>query len=107
MYVQGVSTPKVKAATGELCGHEFFASTISRLNQKRDEELEKFVHRQLGEPYRILFRMHATKVREGGVIPSQAVMIAPGVDWEGHRSVLVVEMVHRESHSSGKISVCG
>ena len=30
MYVQGVSTRKVKAVTEELCGHEFSASTISR-----------------------------------------------------------------------------
>jgi putative transposase len=29
MYVQGVSTRKVKAITEELCGHEFSSSTIS------------------------------------------------------------------------------
>ena len=40
MYVQGVSTRKVKAVTEELCGHEFSASTISRINQGLDEELE-------------------------------------------------------------------
>src|SRR5947208_9273410 len=38
MYVQGVSTRKVKASTEELCGHEFSASTISRINQNLDEE---------------------------------------------------------------------
>ncbi len=41
MYVQGVSTRKVKAVTEELCGHEFSASTISRINQTPDEELGK------------------------------------------------------------------
>src|SRR5947209_1077048 len=46
MYVQGVSTRKVKAITEELCGHEFSASTISRINQSLDEELEKFACRQ-------------------------------------------------------------
>ena len=30
MYVQGVSTRKVKAITEELCGHTFSASTVSR-----------------------------------------------------------------------------
>ena len=39
MYIQGVSTRKVKAITGELCGHEFSASTVSRLNQTLDERL--------------------------------------------------------------------
>src|SRR5919109_1350788 len=51
MYVQGVSTRKVKAITEELCGHEFSASTISRINQMLDEELEKFAGRQLEEEY--------------------------------------------------------
>ena len=36
MYVQGVSTRKVKVITEELCGHEFSASTISRMNQSMD-----------------------------------------------------------------------
>src|SRR5215472_12799021 len=33
MYVQGVSTRKVKAITEELCGHSFSASSISAINQ--------------------------------------------------------------------------
>ena len=33
MYVQGVSTRKVKAITEELCGHSFAASTISAINK--------------------------------------------------------------------------
>ena len=33
MYVQGVSTRKVKAITEQLCGHAFSASSISRINQ--------------------------------------------------------------------------
>src|SRR5512142_3168526 len=42
MYVQGVSTRKVKAITEELCGHEFSASTISAINKGLDEGLSKF-----------------------------------------------------------------
>ena len=38
MYVQGVSTRKIKAISEELCGHEFSASTVSELNKKLDEE---------------------------------------------------------------------
>src|SRR6201988_2644029 len=36
MYVQGVSTRKVKAITEELCGHSFSASSISAMNQRLD-----------------------------------------------------------------------
>lgn len=39
MYVQGVSTQKVKAITEELCGHAFSASTISTINKTLDAAL--------------------------------------------------------------------
>src|ERR671918_1583721 len=51
MCVQGVSTQKVKAITEELCGHEFSASAISRINESLDEELAKFASRKLEEEY--------------------------------------------------------
>ena len=103
MYVQGVSTRKVKAVTEELCGHEFSTSTISRMNQNLDEELEKFASRKLDDeyPYLILDARYE-KVREDGVIRNLAVLIAIGVDWEGRRNVLAVELANRESLSSWK-----
>lgn len=103
MYIQGVSTRKVKAVTEELCGHEFSASTISRLNQNLDEELDKFAGRRLEEPYPyLILDARYEKVREEGVIRSQAVMVAIGVDWEGRRNVLAVELANRESQTSWK-----
>src|SRR5256714_778041 len=40
------------------------------------------------------------RVREAGVIVSQAVLIAIGIDWDGRRQVLAVELSNRESRSS-------
>ncbi len=51
MYVQGVSTRRVKAITEELCGHEFSASAVSDINQKLDEELTRFMTGRLEEEY--------------------------------------------------------
>jgi len=103
MYVQGVSTRKVKAVTEELCGHEFSASTISRFNEKLDTELDEFAQRPLEEeyPYLVLDARYE-KVRENGVIRSQAVQVAIGINWDGRRCMLSVEMANRESHSSWK-----
>src|SRR5215467_5097816 len=47
MYVQGVSTRKVKAVTEELCGHSFSASAISAVVKKLDGELQAFAEREL------------------------------------------------------------
>jgi putative transposase len=51
MYVQGVSTRKVKAITEELCGHSFSASSISSINQRLDVSLAQFSGRPLAEPF--------------------------------------------------------
>src|SRR6201990_758589 len=68
MYVQGVSTRKVKAITEELCGHEFCSATISRMNQNLDEELDRFAKRHLQEEYPYLIvDARYEKVREDGV----------------------------------------
>jgi hypothetical protein len=101
MYVQGVSTRKVKAITEELCGHSFSASAISAINLKLDEGLAEFARRRLDEacPYLIVDARYE-RVREAGVIRSQAVLRAIGIGWDGRRSILAVELANRESRSS-------
>ena len=100
MYVQGVSTRKVKAITEELCGHTFSASSISAINKRLDESLSAFAGRPLEEPFPyLILDARYEKVREGGVVMSQAVLIAIGIDWDGRRQILAVEMANRESRS--------
>lgn len=108
MYVQGVSTRKVKAVTEALCGHSFSASAISAINKTLDASLAAFAGRRLEEayPYLVLDARYE-KVREGGVIRSQAVHIAIGIDWEGRRQVLAVELANRESRSSWRDLLSG
>jgi transposase-like protein len=101
MYVQGVSTRKVKAITEELCGHSFSASSISAINQRLDARLAEFAGRQLEEPYPyLILDARYERVREAGVIRSQAVLVAVAVGWDGRRSILGVELANRESRSS-------
>jgi len=108
MYVQGVSTRKVKAITEELCGHSFSASTISRINKGLDVELDKFAIRKLEDPFPyLILDARYEKVRIDGVIRSQAVMIAIGINWDGRRSVLAVEVANRESKSSWREFLLG
>jgi putative transposase len=98
MYVQGVSTRKVAAITEELCGHEFSASSLSAITVQLDGQLRQFAERPLaGEfPYVILDARYE-KVRSEGVVVSRAVLVALGVDWEGRRQVLAVEVARKES----------
>ncbi|TGS08617.1 IS256 family transposase [Mesorhizobium sp. M2E.F.Ca.ET.209.01.1.1] len=108
MYVQGVSTRKVKAITEEVCGHSFSASTVSQATARLDEALKAFYERRLAEPYPyLILDARYERAREAGVIASQAVLVAIGVDWEGRRQVLGVELANRESHSSWRAFVAG
>jgi putative transposase len=103
MYIQGVSTRKVKAITEELCGHTFSASAISAVNKTLDESLERFAKRPLEEafPYLVLDARYE-KVRQDGVIRSQAVQIAIGINHEGRRQILAVDLANWESQTSWK-----
>jgi len=108
MYVQGVSTRKVKAITEELCGHSFSAATISEINKGLDTALTRFAQRRLEEPYAyLILDARYEKVRLEGVIRSQAVLIAIGISWEGRREVLAVQLANRESGSSWKDFLIG
>jgi putative transposase len=108
MYVQGVSTRKVKAITEELCGHAFSASAISAINKRLDDSLAAFAGRPLAEPFPyLILDARYEKVREAGIVGSQAVLIAIGIDWDGRRQILAVEMANRESRSSWKDFLLG
>ena len=91
MYVQGVSTRKVKAITEELCGFEISSSQVSRISKGLDEELEKWRQRPLGETQYLLLDARYEKVRHGGQVISVAVLVAIGIAG-GMRSVLGVSV---------------
>jgi putative transposase len=108
MYVQGVSTRKVKAVTEELCGHAFSASAISAVNKRLDEGLAAFAGRRLEEPFAyLILDARYEKVREAGIVGSRAVLIAVGIDRDGRRQVLAVELANRESRSAWKDFLLG
>jgi len=103
MYIQGVSTRKVKAITEELCGHAFSASTVSRINKTLDAQLEQFSQRRLSEPYPyLILDARYEKVRENGYVASRAVLIAIGINADGRRCVLGVDLANRETRTSWK-----
>ena len=73
------------------------------MNKKLDSELKAFCTRKLDKEYPyVTVDARYEKVRENGVIVSQAVLVALGVNWEGQREVLSVELANRESKSSWK-----
>ena len=102
MYVEGVSTRKVKEVTEELCGTSFSKSLISSLAGSLDSELEAWRSRRLeATSYPYLFvDARYEKVRVDGRVVSQGVLLVSGVRDDGLREILAVEVVDTESEAT-------
>jgi putative transposase len=102
MYVEGVSTRKVKEVTEELCGTSFSKSLISSLAGSLDSELSAWRKRRLeAKAYSYLFvDARYEKVRVDGRVVSQGVLLVSGVREDGFREILAVEVADTESEAT-------
>ncbi len=102
MYIEGVSTRKVREITELLCGTSFSKSLVSELAGRLDEELDAWRHRPLTEvtyPY-LSVDARYEHVRQGGQIVSQGVLIVAGVRADGRREILSVAVADTESEAT-------
>ena len=76
MYLEGVSTRKVKEITEKLCGISFSKSHVSELTKSLDEEICAWRHRPLdkGYPYLIACARYE-KVRRHNRVISRGVLL--------------------------------
>jgi putative transposase len=102
MYVEGVSTRKVKDITEALCGTSFSKSLVSSLAGSLDSELEAWRERRLeGTAYPYLFvDARYEKVRVGHRIVSQGVLIVSAVRDDGFREIVGVGVADTESEAT-------
>jgi transposase-like protein len=88
MYVQGVSTRRVKRIVEELCGMEVSSTQVSRAAAELDELLDAWRTRDLGRYRYIVLDAQYEKVYQGGQVLDAAILIACGVGSDGKRDVL-------------------
>jgi len=88
MYVQGVSTRRVKRIVEELCGMNVSSTQVSRAAAELDELLEAWRTRELGRYRYVVLDAQYEKVRQGGQVLDAAILIACGVGADGKRDVL-------------------
>jgi putative transposase len=92
MYVQGVSTRKVKAITEQLCGVSITSSAVSQAASHLDSELAKWRERPLGEYPFLFLDAYYEQVREDGHVRDLAILSAVGVNSAGKREILGVSV---------------
>jgi len=102
MYVHGVSTRKVKKITEELCGTEFSKSTVSRLCVELDVRVSAWKNRPLGDieyPF-IVVDAITTDIRRDHAVRCSGVLIAYGINADGHREILGMMVADSETEAN-------
>ena len=92
MYVQGVSTRKVKAVTEQMCGVAMSSTQVSHATALLDTDLEKWRKRPLGEYLYLFLDAYYEQVREDGQVRNLAVLSAVGINRDGKREILGVSV---------------
>jgi len=97
-YVRGVSTRRVEGLVETLGIASLSKSQVSELAKGLDEMVAEFRNRPLDAgPYTYLWADALTmKVREGGRIVNIACLVAVGVNGEGNREILGVDLATSE-----------
>jgi len=95
--VRGVSTRKIEAVLAELGIAGVSAGQVSQLCSGLDEKVRQFRERPLGEIRYVWVDALYEKVREDERVESMAVVIATGVNLQGRREVLGLDVIPTES----------
>jgi putative transposase len=88
--------------TEELCGKEFAKSTVSDLCKGLDPVVHAWNERELGHqcfPF-LLVDALVLKVRERGQVRAMSALIATGVNAQGYREILGLQLGESESEAS-------
>lgn len=99
-YLAGVSTRRMDKLVKTLGIDRLSKSQVSRMAAELDEHVDQFRHRPLGEagPFTFITADALTmKVREGGRVINTVVMLATGVNADGHREVLGLRVATSET----------
>lgn len=95
--VQGVSTRKIEAVLAEFGIAGVSAGQVSQLCGALDDKVQQFRERRLGESRYVWVDAVYEKVREDERVESMAVVIATGVNPQGRREVLGLDVIPTET----------
>jgi len=98
MYLSGISVRKIASVTDALSRVKIGKDAVSRISARLEEEQSDWRERPLGEMAYSYLYLDATylKVRWGARVTSMALLACVGVDEEGFREVLAVEVAGSE-----------
>ena len=100
MFVNGISTRKVKKITKAIWGRSYSATTVSRCNQVLKEEYLKWMNRPISQSIRYLFLDAVNLKIRRHWISKEALLCAIGITEDGKKEFLGFMLGGRESTAS-------
>lgn len=101
MVVAGVSTAKVGRVMEEICGKSFSKQAVSEACKELDDAVSEFSNRRIEGNY-LFVMVDATylKVRQDHRIASKALLVAMGLNSEGHKEIIGFSLADAETKES-------
>jgi putative transposase len=100
MFVNGISTRKVKKITKAIWGRNYSATTVSRCNQVLKEDYLKWMNRPISQSIRYLFLDAVNLKIRRHWISKEALLCAIGITEDGKKEFLGFMLGGRESTAS-------
>ena len=98
MYAKGMTTRQISETIEDIYGFEASESFISDVTDKILPQIEEWQQRPLSEVYPVIFidAIHYS-VRDNGIIRKLAAYVVLGINLEGKKEVLTIEVGENES----------
>ena len=98
MYAKGMTTRQISDTLEDIYGFETSESFISDVTDKILPQIEDWQNRPLSEVYPVLFidAIHYS-VRDNGIIKKLAAYVILGINVEGKKEVLTIQIGENES----------
>ncbi len=98
MYAKGMTTRQISEQIDDIYGFEVSEGLVSDITDKLLPQIEEWQHRPLSEVYPILFidAVHFS-VRDNGIIRKMAAYVILGVNEDGYKEVLSIQIGENES----------
>jgi putative transposase len=100
LFLNGISTHKLKGIAEQLTGRRVSAQTVSSIIQKTDQELEQYRTKSIEDKYEYLFLDGIyDKIREIG-LERKVLLCALGMTKDGQKEILSFHLVDAESEEN-------
>jgi len=103
-WINGVSTRKMRRVFKSFGIEDISAGQVSNVTKDLDTEVNRFRSEPISEQYPVIWiDALYEKIREDQKVVSKAIMVAMGINADGHKEILAIEPMDNESKDTWEL----